>query len=238
MFGLATIVIFALVLVAATKFLPSDWQKEILRETVELNMIFIALLGAKLGDYSFGISNVGNLLYGTVFLCQFILIRKFGETSTRKTTHITLYCFALAVILRLLISFVPTVPGNEAVSDALRILVKTNSQFALASFLAFYASQQAIIFIARRTANLHFLLSYLLVCFFGQIVDSIVFFPIAFAVGLPINLTAGEIGLTGFGVKIAFAVLSLVVVWWWFGAHPEKLINFYHKLKFRFHQQT
>ena len=211
---IVAIIIFELTAFTLCRFLPADRKLVFLRYATVINLILVGLTASKLADFGIGVSNVASLFYAAVFLSQFILIKEFGSKVARATVPVALTAVTSLLLLRFFLANVPTVAGNEAMSNAYLQLASNAPTIAVASFVAFYAAQQVMILATEKLSYFPTWIQYLSVCFLAQIVDSLIFFPVAFTSGdLPFDIHVLQIGAVGFVVKILFVIISVPIVW-------------------------
>lgn len=176
--------------------------------TIALNLILISIFGAKLITIFGFTTNVGNVFYACVFLATHFLL----ERQTKKEIYQTIWFGVAAVAFFLLLSqfavhFVSVTPG-DATDNAIRTLFTLSPRVALASMVAYVFAQYVNIsvyswFKARMDGRCPWLRSNA-ANIVGQLVDSCIFFTIAF-IDLPGNALIQAI-LVGWAVK-TFVVL-------------------------------
>lgn len=148
---------------------------------VFVNMILIAIFAPYLVSFMGLNTNVGSIFYATVVASQILVIERWGPKIARDSLP--------GVYMRLLLVFgvctvlhsLPTVPGNEEFSGAVRTITNQQVDVVVASFAAFALSQLILIVtyqnIRRKVGKLLAMVIVTIVC---QSVDSPVFYTIAF----------------------------------------------------------
>lgn len=165
-----------------------------LRGLIAVNIVLISLLASKLVSIGGFVTNVGSVLYATVVLAQIIIFDRFGKQAAVDTIRMTLYALVAALTLSYVVAHVPTVYGNEDASFALLQISDFSLRVVLASFFAFVLGQAALIISMEKFQS--YATSVLLV----QIVDSAIFFPVAFGIFKLGEMT--EILMVGLFLKV------------------------------------
>lgn len=178
-----------------------------LRGFITVNMILVSLFSQKLMTV-FGLTaNVGCIFYGTVFVSQYILYSAYGEEEAKTCLNMVLFNLATATGLSFLLLNFPTVIGNETSAMLINGILSVQVKVVVASYLAFYISQVVFIKV------LHWLVPkehsytsrYFASVFISQLVDSFLFFSIAFS-QLPFA-QLGSIIVSGYIIKMVVALL-------------------------------
>ena len=177
-----------------------------LRGLTVINMLLIALFARALLDTGAGISNITNICFASIVCCQCIVLAKHGIHAQRATILMVNYSMTCMFALTYAVSQFPVVPGNEAFMRAMSEVCRWTYEIAAASFVAFFASQEALWrcwhgYKSRFGA----VLSMLLASWACQAVDTPVFFTIAFLWREPTAWII-EAAATGFMVKCGLAV--------------------------------
>jgi uncharacterized integral membrane protein (TIGR00697 family) len=153
--------------------------------------------------------NVGNIFYATTFIIMHILI----EQGKKKEAFLAIWVSAGALAYFSLITFFATTLNpnpQESISSAMSLVFSTTLRGTMASIFAFVLAQHTNIWIYDYFYKKHrggkVLVRSSIAIIIGQLVDSVLFFSVAFyeVLPLPVLFTAA---LTGFAVK---SIIGLV----------------------------
>lgn len=176
-----------------------------LRGFVVVIMVMIWFFSSKLLDVGGYVSNIWNILYAGVMLLQFVILEKLGKKFAIDTVKMVYYNLGLAFLIAYFIFLFPTVLGNEIASDHVNYIANSNLRVITWSFSAFYLWQMVFIIAHEKLKHLSIFTRYTVPMILAQIVDSFVFFPVAFFwTGLPI--------LQILSVGIIFKVIVWVIM--------------------------
>lgn len=180
-----------------------------LRNLAVVNMLCISLFPFKFITVGPFTSNLGNLWYATVFAVQVVAYDRCGWKSSKgllKSVYVALFIFLGLVNLG---AQVPSPPGLEG--PLLQLVADRALRVTIASLLAFGGAQLCLIkaYAWLRAQGSSVVPCYLIAMTLGQIVDSLIFFPVAFEgwsrlVGLL---------LAGLALKILFGVTLIPAVY-------------------------
>ena len=190
-------------------FFAFTWRSKILPFFIGINMVLVLFGSQKLVDFEFGISNVGNLYYASAVFGQFFIIIKEGKKAANinvKNVFIVMLAFLL---FRVISADIPPVQGNEEYSRAFSLLVETHPAVFIAAFMGFYLGMQIFMLVIDSLKAYSFVVQYIGAGTVEQLVDSVIFFPVAFVV-LPDHVPLIEIMLVGFSIKIAILFYLLI----------------------------
>lgn len=173
-----------------------------LRGLIAINMMLITLMASKTIVLFSHLTNIANILYASVMLSQYIIYKKFGKEASVATVKITIYALVSCTSLSYTLSLFPIVAGNELSAHAISTIADFSLAVLFASFFAFVFGQTSLI-VALESG-----LGGLWAIFIAQMVDSAVFFPIAFGLvnGFPIM----DALWTGFVFKLVVSVIIYV----------------------------
>lgn len=142
-------------------------------------------------------SNFGNLLYAPVLFCSALASVRFGRAAAHKG-FVALFTVTMCSVIVLMAASELPLPEGGVLAN-FRTLVPAASRVAAASFLAFIFSNEVCILIAARNRPV-------LAQIAGQLVDSIIFFPMAFWNVPNFDLLTAAVG--GLAIKCGIAVLT------------------------------
>jgi uncharacterized integral membrane protein (TIGR00697 family) len=195
--------------VVSAVFVFTAWRfgKERLYSAIIVFLILIASLGGKIVIFAGHPTNTGNVFYASVFLATYFLIERYGRREGIRSIWIgVVWVVFFSFLVQLTIHLV-SAPGSEGLSNALTVAFSPVPRIAFASLLA-YASSQTLnvylyILLKEKMDGKHLWLRANASNLAAQILDSIIFFTVAFAgVTLPTNL--GDLILTGLTIKILY----------------------------------
>jgi uncharacterized integral membrane protein (TIGR00697 family) len=183
-----------------------------LTTAVVVNLMLVAIFGAKLISVFGGVTNAGNIFYVAAGTAVAIVTEHHGR---KEGYRLILAGFGsmlgFLVLSQLAIQF-SGIPEVEAISGAMNSIFHLVPRVALASLVAYAISQYLNVTIFDRLhtiPGLEFLWRRTLIAgSLSQLVDSILFFTIAFA-GLYSPAVFFEIMLVGFLVKLVVVVCSV-----------------------------
>src|SRR3989338_8119350 len=197
---IVTIVVnFGLILFASKK------SKEFLLATVAINLVLISVFGAKLISVFGLITNTGNVFYAGVFLATHMLVENYSKEDGYRTIRIGAFAILLFLLMAQftfdLTGYVGTADINRAIYDLFRNIPRVG----IASIFAFVMAQSVNVWfyslLKNKTKDKKLWLRDNASNLLGQLVDSVLFFSIAF-IGTVSNAVLIQIILAGFVVKI------------------------------------
>src|SRR3989344_1015062 len=188
-------------------FLGRRW----LHAAVVVNLIAISFFGAEVVSIFGKITNVGNIFYVAVFFAGQLLAEHYGKRESRKSVWLGFtYVLFIIIIGQIVVQYVP-IPESIKVSESIKALFVFTPRIALTSLLAYLFSQSLNIelysYIGRLREKKIWLRS-ILANFAGQLLDSVIFFSIAFG-GILSHSQLIEAMSTGFQIKF---LLGLIMV--------------------------
>ena len=182
--------------------------------SVALNLILVSALGSKVVNMFGFVTNAGNVFYASVFVAVQMLVERYGRLEGRRAIWVGLTANVFFMIMTWLTSQLsgPVTPAGGAI-DTLYSLVP---RLAVASLAAFVISQNLNIAIYdhfhRKTGQAKLWLRSGAATFVGQLVDSVIFFSVAFLGILP-NDVLMEAMVTGFLYKLVLGALGMLFLY-------------------------
>jgi hypothetical protein len=155
-----------------------------LRSEVLILMILVSLFHPVLAEYyPFGVSNFGNVWYaGALAITTFLAIRN-GIRFTIETMFTCLAWISMIWITLFTIAASSPVTGNDVgtpIRSAIDTLIQYSFPGAFPSWTAFVAASLTVAgivyFLRKRSPLIQFFAG----CVAGQVVDSLIFFPLTF----------------------------------------------------------
>ncbi|MEK9172955.1 MAG: queuosine precursor transporter [Patescibacteria group bacterium] len=172
----------------------------------------VAVFGGKLVSIFGFTSNVGNIFYAVVFLGVQLTLEYYGRKDAIRSVWVSFFAVSFFVLMGQVVLGFQTEAVSGELSGALGVIFEFVPRIMIASLTAFALSQYVNIyvynFVRRKTGERRLWLRSLTAVFGGQLVDSLLFFSIAFWGLMPIS-TIAEIMMVGFVIKVAIGVMAL-----------------------------
>ncbi|MBI2056052.1 MAG: queuosine precursor transporter [Candidatus Sungbacteria bacterium] len=192
---------------------------------IAINIILISTFGAKLISLFGFVTNVGNVFYATVFAATMLLTEHYGKGVAYKSIWISFAGLILFIFMGQLTIRAIGVPDTLNVDIAMNTLFHVAFRVALASASAYILSQHLAISIFSRLFEYYhggkLWLRVIVSASFGQLLDSIVFFSIAFAGELG-GITLIQVIFVGMGAKIIVALISIPFIYKSYAYKPKQ----------------
>ena len=196
--------------------IASRMGKNWLRMTIVVNLILIATFGAKIIPAFSFLTNSGNVFYAGVFLAMHMIIEQYGKRSAMRSMWIGFGSMVFFLLMSMFaVSFIGSKESlvlNQAID---RVFVKV-PRIALASMIAYLASQYANIwlysYMLKKNGRKQLWLRDNLANIAGQMVDSVMFFSIAFLQILTLSELLQAI-IIGYGIKVVTGSLGTVFLY-------------------------
>jgi len=162
------------------------------------------------GRMTFG---AGNLFFPVSYIFGDVLTEVYGYARSRRAIWTGFAAMVFATLMSTIVLHMPADPNepfNKSFQPALELVFGNTWRIALASILAFWAGDFVNSFVLAKlkimTRGRHLWSRTVGSTVLGQLVDSIVFYPIAFA-GLWVTDTLVKIVLFNWALKVAIEVL-------------------------------
>lgn len=185
--------------------------------SIAVNLILITVLGPKL-IYIWGVAtNIGNVYYAAVFFAIYLLLEHGSREHVLRALAIGVMSVVGFVVLLTIGLSMDSHPDTSALDGAMRVVFGNVPRFALASLAGFALAQllNATLYLTSKEepAQLHWWLRIIVVMMVAQLVDSIIFFTVAFwgSVATPLVI---ETLFTGYAVKVGIGILSVPLIHW------------------------
>jgi uncharacterized integral membrane protein (TIGR00697 family) len=184
--------------------------------TIVINLLLITIFGAKL-EMIFGhITNVGNAYYACVFFAIYLLMEHGSPWDGAKAIWIgvgSVIAFAIFAQLTLLMQ---SAPPTAALSALMTQVFSFTPRIALASLTAFICAQylNVVLYVHWREPieSTHWWLRMLVLIMTAQLVDSLIFFSIAF-VGTVASSTVLDTVIFGYLIKVGIGIISTPLIY-------------------------
>ena len=179
--------------------------REYLFATIAVNLVLISIFGAKLVPIFGFVTNTGNVFYAGVFLATHMLIERYGEKEGYRAIRIgalVIFLFLLMAQLTFdLTGYFETADVNRAIHD----LFRNVPRIGIASIFAFIVAQNVNVrvygYLKNKTHDKKLWFRDNASNILGQLVDSVLFFSIAFGGTIP-NEILMQVMFGGFLVKV------------------------------------
>jgi queuosine precursor transporter len=190
--------------------------KQGLMAIIVVNVILVSCFGALLIQL-FGLTtNAGNVFYATIFLAAQITVERFGRAVAFRSIWIGFSALVLFVLMTQYSIRLAGAPDNSALASAIQQTFAAVPRIAVASMCAYVVSQNLNIWLfatlRQKTGKRKLWMRALLASGVGQLVDSILFFSIAFA-GTMSNRALLQALLAGCVIKLFVAFISLPILY-------------------------
>jgi uncharacterized integral membrane protein (TIGR00697 family) len=178
--------------------------------TIILNLILSNIFGAKLITVFGFVANIGNVFYASVFLATYFLIERYGRSVGVISIQLGLFFTIFFVMISQLVLLSSGFDQNLEVNNAISTLFTFSPRVFLGSVIGYAFAQYVNIsiyeWIRIRTKGKFLWLRSNVANIISQIIDSILFFSIAFP-DLPGNLLVQAI-FVGWLVKTMVVLLG------------------------------
>ena len=190
--------------------------KERLYSAIIVFLILVATMGSKIITVFGYHTNAGNIFYASVFLATYFLIERFGKKEGIRSIWVGIICVMAFSILVKLSVMLSSPSEYYSTNQSFAAAFSPVSRLAFASLFAYTISQNVnvhfYIYLKKRIDGRYLWLRANVSNAIAQIVDSIIFFTIAFS-GAGYSLNVLEIMLTGIAIKIAFMMLASPILY-------------------------
>lgn len=189
---------------------------EMVTVAVSVNLLLIGMFGAKLISIFGFISNIGNIFYATTFFAVQLLLERYGRREAVRAIWAGVFSLALFVVMGQIALNLGEIVVSSDVDKAIATVFQGGVRLGVAIGLPFLIAQhiQIAIFEAlkRSTGRRLLWVRSIAATVGGQLVDSILFFSIAFAGILPDQLVF-QMMVVGFLAKTGFGLLSIPLLY-------------------------
>ncbi len=180
--------------------------------SIVVNLILITTFGAKLIPIFGVVTNVGNVFYATIFTAAMILTERYGKKEAYASVWIGFLGLVVFMGMAQFTTQMASVPEGSQIADAMHTIFDGAIRIAIASIAAYLVSQHVNIwafdYLRTKQSTQALWIRVMASTFMGQLLDSAIFFSIAFAGEVPMNILLETI-IVGFAAKISVAALSI-----------------------------
>ncbi|TSC82278.1 MAG: hypothetical protein G01um101420_442 [Parcubacteria group bacterium Gr01-1014_20] len=177
-----------------------------------INLILVAVFGGKLISLFGFTTNVGNIFYAAVFLGVQLTLEYYGRKDAIRSVWVSFFAVNFFVLMGQVVLGFQVEPMSGELASALRVVFGVVPRVTIASLFGLILSQYANIyiydFVRRRVGEARLWLRSLTAVLVGQLVDSLVFFSIAFLGALEFG-TVLQVMIVGFVIKVLIGVMAL-----------------------------
>src|SRR3989344_1683404 len=194
-------------------FVLAAWKlgKERLYSAIIVFLILIAAVGGKIVEFFGFATNTGNIFYASVFLATYFLIERYGRREGIRSIFIGIVAVVFFSLLARVTSALIGSGATAQLDDALSVAFDPLLRLTFASLLAYAISQSCnvylYIYLKERLQGAHVWLRANVTNVVAQLLDSTVFFLVAFLGTVPFA-SVWEVLLTGFVIKVVFMMLA------------------------------
>lgn len=194
-------------------FVLLAWKlgKEWVYVTIIANIILASTFAAKLIPIFGLVTNVSNAFYAAIFIATDILTEHHGKKIGYKSIWMGFIGLLLFVGMGQFVLHFEYISESEKVSKAMETLFSAVPRIAAASFIAYAIAQSLDVwlfdFIHKKTGKNSLWFRNNASTFTSQLVDSLIFFTLAFAGTVPSGVLI-KIIFTGYLVKLLVAVID------------------------------
>jgi queuosine precursor transporter len=199
--------------VASTSFIIISWKlgKERLYSAIIIFLILIATVGGKIVEFFGAQTNTGNIFYAAVFLATYFLIDRHGKKEGLRSIWIGVIGVTFFILLAKLTVALQGLETSADLNRAYEIIFDPATRVTLASLVAYTLSQnlnvRLYIHLKEKSQKLNLWMRANVTNAIAQVLDSLVFFLIAFVGVVPLSNIFEVIGMS-LVIKIVFMMLA------------------------------
>jgi queuosine precursor transporter len=203
-------IIIALIDLAIVLF---AWRmgKNWLVATILANIVLTATFVGKLVPIFGWVTTGGEVFYASIFIATDILSEHHGKKEGYRSIWLGFMVLGMFTVLGRLVLEFTTIPDSSAVALAMQELFTTIPRIAIASFVAYLIAQSFDIWVFHKirvkTGKSKLWLRNNLSTISSMLLDSVIFFPLAFFGSVPTNVLLSLI-VAGWVFKIPIALLD------------------------------
>jgi uncharacterized integral membrane protein (TIGR00697 family) len=194
-------------------FVLAAWRlgKERLYSAIIVFLILIAGVGGKIVDFFGFETNTGNIFYASVFLATYFLIERYGRREGTRSIWIGVIAVVFFSLLARITSVLVGSGATAELDAALVVAFDPLLRLTFASLIAYAISQTCnvylYIYLKERMQGARLWLRANATNVVAQLIDSIVFFLVAFLGTVPFT-NVWEVLLIGFVIKVVFMLAA------------------------------
>ena len=192
-------------------FFSFRFGKEGLTGVIVVNIVLVSTFGSQLVPVFGFLTNAGNVFYASIFLAMNMIIELYENRDARRVIWVGFMALVLFIIMGQFVIRMHGAPESLTINDSIATLFHSVPRVAFASICAYLVAQYINLWLYRALKSKHrerlLWLRNITSTSAAQIVDSVLFFSIAFLGLLPLHLIIQSI-LIGTAIKILVALLS------------------------------
>ena len=201
-----------------------DW----LYATIVINFMLISTFGAKLIPLFGFVTNAGNVFFASVYVATHLLTEHYGKKEGLKAAWIGFVSIVFFIVMSQFTLRTVGSPESAGVSAAIVTLFRNSPRIALASMFASLIGQYLNVTLYdalhRRSGKKQLWLRDTSSNVVGQLVDSLLFFSMAFYGLIPFGALI-QIIFVGFFVKVLVGGLGTGVLYASYALRPDELAS-------------
>jgi uncharacterized integral membrane protein (TIGR00697 family) len=183
---------------------------------IVVNIILVSCFGALIIPL-FGFStNAGNVFYAAIFLAAQVMTEQYGRKAALRSVWVGFGALVLFVLMAQYTVRLVGGPGTEQFVASIHTIFAAIPRIALASIIAYLVSQNLNVWLfsmlKKQSGKKQLWLRGLVSSSLGQLVDSVLFFSIAFGHTIP-NKQLLQIMVVGFAVKLFVCLLGIPILY-------------------------
>lgn len=179
--------------------------------TIVVNILLVSTFAAKLVPIFGMVTNAANAFYAAIFIATDILTEHHGKRVGYRSIWMGFLGLVMFVGLGQLVLLFSTIDASAPVSEAMHTLFSAVPRIAAASFIAYLIAQTFDVWfyhwIHHKTGPKHLWLRNNLSTMTSQLIDSLIFFTLAFWGTVPFSVLMNIIW-SGYLVKVIVAVMD------------------------------
>ncbi|HWP61764.1 MAG TPA: queuosine precursor transporter [Candidatus Paceibacterota bacterium] len=185
--------------------------KERLYTVMLVFLLLVSTFGGKVAVFFGHSTNTGNIFYASVYLATYFVIERYGAREGLYSIWVGVLGVTVFLLLGGLSVLLVSVPATANLSAALSMAFAPVPRIAFASMVAYVVSQnfnvRLYIRLKRQSGSEHLWWRANAANAVAQVIDSIVFFVVAFIGSVPGPDIIGII-LTGLAIKIVYMMIA------------------------------
>lgn len=179
--------------------------------TIAVNLLLIGVLGAKLVPFFGHVTNAGNVFYASVFFAMYLILEHESPSYGIRALWVGAGSIVMFFGLTQLTLLLQSAPETHAVSDSLNAVLWITPRIAFASLVAYVAAQYINIWLftywQEIVGETHWWLRIVCIMTIAQLVDSAIFFTIAFGGSVDAGVVI-ETLFVGYLLKVAIGIAA------------------------------
>ncbi len=177
-----------------------------IRSLLMVNMLFVPIFGQRLIEVGGLVSNLGNFFYATAIFALALEVEVRGRKRAVHACYQVLAGLTWLLIVATIIHYLPPVPGNAERIAAYAALFQPTVHIVTAAYLAMLVSFAVLVFVIDRY-RARSVLAYTLLIAPLLLMDSVIFFPIAF-ISHPWDVMV-DYAVAGAAFKVVMGALTI-----------------------------